>query len=102
MSLREYRGKATASILGTSHIPACVVRSVDGIERVLGAAAGLASHGHIADGTADVRVVTMRNRLDINRRPGHSRLAPSGLTTRPNDGDYQRHRTFIPILLELI
>lgn len=44
----------------------------------------------------------MRDLLDVNRHPGHSRVAPSGLTTMPDDGFYQGRGTFIPILLEII
>jgi hypothetical protein len=50
----------------------------------------------------DVRVPTMRDLLDVNRRPRRSRVAPPGLMTRPDDSVYQGRRTFIPISLEII
>ncbi|WP_236001940.1 DUF4148 domain-containing protein [Paraburkholderia elongata] len=40
--------------------------------------------------------------LDVKWRPGRSRVAPSDLTTWPDDGVYQGRRTFIPILFETI
>jgi len=39
----------------------------------------------------------MRDLLDVARRSGPSRVAPSGLTTRPDEGVYQGRCTFIPI-----
>ena len=46
---------------------------------------------------------TTRDLLNnVNRPPGRSRIAPSGVTTRPDDSVYQVGRTFIPILLEII
>ncbi|NPT46420.1 hypothetical protein GNZ12_34895 [Paraburkholderia sp. 1N] len=44
----------------------------------------------------------MRDLLDVARRPGRSRVAPSDWTTRPNDSVYQVGRTFIPNLFEII